>query len=64
VSYQSVGDDIFYLKLFLTIHQLLWGGLVSGPYLWRVGVVGLQVLHILKQGELGKACWDLHLDSV
>ncbi len=65
-SDQSVGDDIFYLKLFLTIHQLWpgWGGLVRGPYLWSAGVIGLQVLHILKLGEKGEAWGDLHSDKV
>ncbi len=47
----SVCYDVFHL--FLTIHQLWWLGLVSGPYLGRVGVVRLQALHILKLGESG-----------
>ncbi len=48
----------------LTIHQLQWWGLVRGPYLRRVGVLGLQVLYILKLGESGKVWRDLHSDSV
>ncbi len=45
---QSVCNDVFHLKLFLIVHQLLWWGLMSGPDLWRAGVLGLQVFHILK----------------
>jgi hypothetical protein len=41
-SDQSMNYDVF-LKLFLTVHQLLWWGLMSGPYLRRAGVIGLHL---------------------
>jgi hypothetical protein len=47
---QSMGDNVFHLKLFLIIHQLWWGSLVSGSHLLRAGVIRFQVLHILKWG--------------
>jgi hypothetical protein len=50
----------------LTILQLL--GVCGRVYLGRAGGPGpqirLQVLHVLMQGESGKAWGDLHLDTV
>ncbi len=59
-----MGMNIFNLELFFSFHQFRLGCLMGGSHLWGVGVVGLQVLHILKWSELGKAWGDLHLDSV
>ena len=43
---QQVGENLFDLKLFLSIHQL-WGWcFMRRPDLRWVGVVGFQVLHI------------------
>ena len=61
---QSVGENIFYLELFLSLHQL-WGWcLMRGSNLGWEGVVGFQVLHILEWSESGKAWGDLHSDCV
>ncbi len=48
-----LGENIFYLELFLTFNQLRWGSLMRGSHILGVGVIGLHVLHILKQGEPG-----------
>ncbi len=48
----------------MIVHQLLWWGLMNGPDLWRAGVIGLQVFHILKLCESGKSWGDLHSDSM
>ncbi len=34
LTYQLVGENIFYLKLFLTLHQLEWWSLMRGSHLW------------------------------
>ncbi len=60
LSDQSVGNDIFHLKVFLIFHQLLWWGLIRGPNLWKDGVIGLQVFHILEWGESGETWGDFH----
>ncbi len=61
---QSMGENIFYLKLFFTFHQLRRQCLIRGPHFRGVGVVGFQVFHILKWSESGEVWWDLHSDSV
>ncbi len=48
-------NGVFYLKLFLTVHQLRWWGLMSRPYPRGAGVIWLQILHILKLGKSGEA---------
>ncbi len=35
----SMGENIFYLEQFFSLHQLRWGRLLRG-YLWGVGVIG------------------------
>ncbi len=59
-----MGENIFNIVLFFTLHQFGWGSLMGGSHLWGEGGVRFQVLHMLKWSELGKALGDLHLDSV
>ncbi len=61
---QAVGENICDIELFFSLYQL-WGWLLMrGSNLRWAGVVGFQILHILKWGESGKVWWDFHLDSV
>jgi hypothetical protein len=61
---QSVGENVFNLKLFFSFHQFWGRGLMRWSHLWWAGMVRFQILHILEWSESSETWWDLHSDSV